>query len=212
MFLGGSDSYWLQRSDENENWRNMIYWFNKPETVAEFLGVLELSFSDPLLCSFCSRFCLEMNFFVFSYLLQTLPNTVILTGCRITIKSELKEKDSLLPLASSFLQCFLLYINLGLLLCCSRGFDVAFVYRSKVYLFVVVFLEVFRWRYHYYLWWKRKLMKHVLNCWYFASSFRSGLRREVTSLALCSVSQLFVVRVNLTGCKTMLNNKIEEKR
>ena len=135
MFLSGSDSYWLQRSDENENWRNMIYWFNEPETVAEFLGVLELSFSDPLLCSFCSRFCLEMNFFIFSYLLQTLPNTVILTGCRITIKSELKEKDSLLPLASSFLQCFLLYINLGLLLCCSRAFDVAFVYRSKLSLF-----------------------------------------------------------------------------
>ena len=74
-------------------------------------------------------------FFVFSYLLQTLPNRVILTGCRLTIKSDLKEKDSLLPWAFSFLQCFLLYINLGLLLCCSRGFDVPFVYRSKLYLF-----------------------------------------------------------------------------
>ena len=121
----------------------MICWFNEPETFAEFLGELEFWFWNPLL-SFISRFCLETFFFVFSYLLQILPNRVILNGCRITIKSELKEKDSLLPWASSFLQCFLLYVNLDLLLCCSRVFDVAFVYRSKLYLFFVVFLEIFQ--------------------------------------------------------------------
>ena len=43
MFLSGSDSYWLQGSDEDENWRNMIYWFNEPEMFAEFLGEVEFS-------------------------------------------------------------------------------------------------------------------------------------------------------------------------
>ena len=160
-FLSFSSGVTVTVCDGNQNWQNMICWFNEPEIFAEFLGELEFWFWNPLLWSFCSRFCVEtIFFFVFSYLLQILPNMVILNGCRITIKSELKKKDSLLPWASSFLQCFLLYVNLGLLLCCSRVFDVAFVYPSKLYLFSVGFLELFHWSNRYLLWWKPKLTKH----------------------------------------------------